>query len=142
MNLSIEDEDEPVSNLTPLIDVVFQLLIFFMVATSFLDPERQLGLELPEALAGEEQREAREIVVHVRRDGSLALGATDISAEELPLALRRAAAGNPDAAVTIRGDRLAHHEAIVAVMDACAAAGLSKLAVGTSEAQGTLRGPP
>jgi biopolymer transport protein ExbD len=136
VNISLGDEDEPVSNLTPLIDVVFQLLIFFMVATSFLDPEHQIGLELPEAFAGAEQPETREIVVHVRRDGSLALGASDIGADELTAALRRAAAGDPDASVTIRGDRLAHHEAIVAVLDACAAAGLSKLAVGTSEPEG------
>ena len=43
-----ESADELVLNLTPMIDVVFLLLVFFMVATTFLDPERELELELPE----------------------------------------------------------------------------------------------
>ena len=47
-----EGADEPMFNLTPMIDVVFQLLVFFMVATTFHDPERELEVELPQAQSG------------------------------------------------------------------------------------------
>ena len=52
MKITRRDDDEPVLNLTPMIDVVFQLLIFFMVATTFLDPEKEIEIELPEAASG------------------------------------------------------------------------------------------
>ena len=59
-------------NLTPLIDVVFLLLIFFMVATTFLEPEREISIELPEAATASERAEVPdEIVINVLRDGSL-----------------------------------------------------------------------
>ena len=125
-------EDEVALNLTSLIDVVFLLLVFFMVATTFLDPERQLDLDLPRAESGSE-REAppEELVLHVFRDGRVALEGRDVDDEQLRSALERAARSAPETPVTIRGDARVEHARIVAVMDACALAGLSNLSVGT-----------
>jgi biopolymer transport protein ExbD len=134
-----EDEaaDEMALNLTSLIDVVFLLLIFFMVATTFLDPEREIGIELPEALSATESQEApEEIVINVFRDGRLSLGGEEVERAVLEATLQRAAQSDPKTPVTIRGDRLVHHEEIVSVMDACGSAGLSNLAVGTIESGG------
>jgi biopolymer transport protein ExbD len=125
---------ELVLELTPMIDVVFLLLIFFMLATTFMDPEREIDLDLPEAgssLAREVEHE--EIIINVMRDGSLSLGDRHVDRETLAAELERAARVDPNRSVTIRGDRDARHESIVSVMDACGKAGLSNLAVGTVE---------
>jgi biopolymer transport protein ExbD len=131
----IDDEaasDEPGMNMTPMIDVVFQLLIFFMLATTYLDPEKALDVKLPEAESGTEPlANEDEIVINVMRDGRFVLSGQEMNKDSLVEALRRAAQRNRDAIVTIRGDRLVHHESIVAVIDACGIAGLDKLSVGT-----------
>jgi biopolymer transport protein ExbD len=129
-----EGAEEPALNLTPMIDVVFQLLIFFMVATTFLDPEREMDVELPEAASGDPvEEQLDEIVINVLRDGGLVLSGEAVEEQQLYTTLARAAERNPDTPVTIRGDRLVHHESIVGVMDACGAAGLYNLAIGTME---------
>jgi biopolymer transport protein ExbD len=132
----IPDQDggveEVAINLTPMIDVVFLLLIFFMVATTFLDPEREIEIDLPPASsAGMPEEQPNEIVINVLRDGSLQLGQREVDGEGLDSALTSAAARDPRTPVTIRGDRLVAHESIVGVMDACGRAGLVNLAVGT-----------
>ncbi len=130
----IAPDEEPALNLTSMIDVVFLLLIFFMVATTFLDPERQVELDLPEAAeAGAAPTTAEEIVVNVLQDGRLSVGGTVVDEQGLRTALRQAAATNPDMQVTIRGDRQTHHENVVKVMNACGAAGLANLAVSVLE---------
>ena len=126
--------DEPVLNLTPMIDVVFLLLIFFMVATTFLDPERQIDIDLPQAESGERvERTPEEVVINVFRDGRIRLGDREVDTVQLEEALVHAARRDPETPVTIRGDRLVHHQDVVMVMDACSKAGLSNLAVGTME---------
>ena len=125
---------ELVLNLTPMIDVVFLLLIFFMLATTFLDPEREIDLDLPRADSSQARdAEADELVINVLRDGRLKLGAEPVDRDGLLAALRRAARVDPTTAVTIRGDREVTHEAVVGVMDACGQAGLRNLSVGTIE---------
>ena len=127
-----ELEDELSLNLTSLIDVVFLLLIFFMVATTFLDPERALELDLPQAESGEQVHERPdELVLNVFRDGRVALGGRELELPALRASLERAAGRDPSTPVTIRGDAQVEHARIVAVMDACALAGLSNLSVGT-----------
>ncbi len=127
-------QEEPTLNLTPMIDVVFQLLIFFMVATTFLDPEKEIEIELPEAESGTvSEAETDDLVINVFADGHIVLSGQELSRDDLLQRLRGAAANDPQTAVTIRGDRLVHHEHIVAVMDACGRAGLLNLSVGTLE---------
>lgn len=129
-----EPLDELVLNLTSMTDLVFLLLVFFLCATTFLDPERALRLELPEAKSAQ-MREAplEELVINVARDGALTLAGRALDRAALERELRAAAARDPQTPVTIRGDRLVHHEDIVGVMDACGQAGLSNLAVGALE---------
>lgn len=126
-------EDEPTLNLTPMIDVVFQLLIFFMVATTFLDPEKEIEIELPEAVSGAPSDDVDEIIINIMEDGSIVLSGETVDDESLLARLKAAAQANPDLPVTIRADRLARHGRTVLVMDACSQAGLANLAVGTLE---------
>jgi biopolymer transport protein ExbD len=132
MKIRSRDDDEPVLNLTPMIDVVFQLLLFFMVATTFLDPEKEIEIELPEAASGEApDPDNEELIINIFADGRIVLAGREIPAETLLSELKAAALADPATPVTIRGDRLVHHERVVQVMDACGQAGLLNLAVGT-----------
>lgn len=134
MKIQSRDAEEPVLNLTPMIDVVFQLLIFFMVATTFLDPEKEIGIELPEAASGEApDPEEEELIINIFADGRIVLAGREIPPDTLLSELKAAAQADPQQPVTIRGDRLVHHERVVMVMDACGQAGLLNLAVGTLE---------
>lgn len=126
--------DEQPLNLTAMTDLVFLLLIFFLCATSFIARERALELELPEASTAEERSGSLdEIVINVLRDGRISLSGAIVERADLKSELARAATRDRATPVTIRGDRLAHHEAVVEVMDACGAVGLTNLAVGTLE---------
>ena len=125
--------EEAIANLTPMIDVVFLLLIFFMVTTTFLNPEREIEVDLPTAeSAGAVESPPEEIVITVRSDGSVFVRGESCEHDDLVALLRSAAQHDPETPVTIRGDRQAHHEAVVGVMDACGTAGLFNLAVGTT----------
>jgi len=134
MNIPDDSEAEDlVINLTPLIDVVFLLLIFFMVSTTFLDPEREIEVELPTAeSAGEPQEAPDEIILNILEDGQITYQGDKVLQDELVGILKRAAQHDPQTPVTIRGHRQARHESVVSVMDACGIAGLSNLAIGTT----------
>jgi biopolymer transport protein ExbD len=133
--MRIRDDDgllEPEFSMAPLIDIVFQLLIFFMVATTYTKQEKELGIELPNAPSAQSpEAKPDEIVINVFRDGRVSVFGRDVTREALVGALVDAAHAQNDVPVTIRGDRLVHHEDVVAVMDACGSAGLTNLTVGT-----------
>ena len=138
MNIREDDGiEEFVLNLTPMIDVVFLLLIFFMVTTTFLDPEREIEVDLPVAESGGEPKETPdEIVLTVVEDGTVYHGGDALTAEAMLELLRRTAQHDPATPVTIRGHRRTRHESVVKVMDACGIAGLVNLAVGTTQQEG------
>ncbi len=124
-------------NLTSLMDVLLILLVFFMVATTFLDPEKSMEVDLPEAESGTPTTEQKdEITINVLEDGSMVVSGTPMDDAGLKASLTQAAARDPKTPVTIRGDRAVRHEKIVHVMDACGIAGLSNLQVGTLDAEG------
>ena len=132
MKLALPDDgDEFALNLTSMTDIVFLMLIFFMLATTYVDPERVLGVELPKASSSSDTP-PRELVINVLEDGRTVLDGAFVDRDALRARLEATARAAPDTPVTIRGHRLAHHEAIVAVMDACGLAGLFNLSVGTT----------
>lgn len=123
-----EVSEEFGANLTPMIDVVFLLLIFFMLSTTFLEEEKELGIELPEAqFAAMQDAEIDEIFINVFEDGSVIMNGQKMEEDALEAALKHAARKNPETAVTIRGDRATPHGDVVRVMGACAVAGLGNL---------------
>lgn len=128
-----DPHDAQTLNLTSLTDLVFLLLVFFLCATTFLDPERTLGLELPSALHATSSQPLDEIVVNVSQDGEITVSGRSVPASGLVDELRRACGGRSETPVTIRGDRRSAHADIVRVMDACGAAGLFNLGIGALE---------
>ncbi|MEM9802781.1 MAG: biopolymer transporter ExbD [Planctomycetota bacterium] len=119
-------------NLAPMIDVVFLLLIFFMVATTFADKEKEMSLELPGAESGEvQERQIEEIVVNVLADGALRVDDVEHDRESLRELFVRAARANPETPVTIRGDRVSQLQAVTDVMDLCRVTGLRDIGIMT-----------
>lgn len=131
---------EPVDiNLAPLIDVVFILLLFFVVTTTFTR-ETQLKVDLPEAVSGEavnaEAKTTLEILVGV--DGSFALNGKSLSKNDLTTlmeALRVESGGDKTLPVVLSADGKAPHQAVVIAMDAAAKLGFAQLRITTVEAQ-------
>ena len=135
--MQVKDNDpaeELTLNLAPMIDVVFLLLIFFMVATTFVEREKEMGVDLPTAESGEESmRDLDEIVINLMRDGVIRLNGEEVSEDGLEAALDLAARTNPETPVTIRGDRDVVLQRVVAVMDACRIAGLTDIGMMTQD---------
>ena len=106
--------------LSPLIDCVFLLLIFFMLSSTMLAPA--IELDLPSAsLAGDVQ--SPEIVVTVDSSGRMLLNAEEISVEELSVRLSAMVSGSRRKVVTYRGDSESDHATFVRVLEAAEAAG-------------------
>jgi len=131
---------EPVDiNLAPLIDVVFILLLFFVVTTTFTR-ETQLKVDLPEAVSGTppEAEVKAPLEVLVGADGSFALNGKSLSNSDLNSlmeALRLESAGDQSLPVMLSADAQAPHQAVVTAMDAASKLGFSQLRITTIEAQ-------
>lgn len=136
MNLRPHRPEAPEINLTPLIDVVFLLLIFFMVTTSFRD-EGRLRLQLPEADAEAVSVEEIELIeVMVDRAGRFYVDAqpvTDTQLETLKQALREVLGTQPALPVLIKADARAQHQAVMTVLDAAGQLGLTQVAFAAIE---------
>lgn len=111
--------------LTPLIDVVFLLLIFFLVATNFSQKELDQQVTLPEAEGGVEAREIPEtLVINIRQGGELIVNGHLVDASALPEMVRAFHAKYPKQSVAIRGDRAVSYQAVMRIMGLCRAAGI------------------
>ena len=136
MNLRPERSDERVDvNLTPLIDVVFLLLIFFMVSTTF-DRHAKLKVELPEANAKPTQQQQEPIVVSIDAKGNYFINERQVvntKLETLKIALRKTVADKEDVTLVLRADARTPHQAVVRAMDAASQLGLTKLSIATVE---------
>jgi biopolymer transport protein ExbD len=128
------DEDEPLINLTPMIDVVFTLLVFFMLATTFAERERMLDVELPYASSANAAASIpQELVINVSRDGSVQIDGRTVQGDQLAQVLTDTARRRPGTPVTVRGDRRGYYDKIVHVLDGCMRAGLSNVSLSTLE---------
>ncbi|MCW8917711.1 MAG: biopolymer transporter ExbD [Gammaproteobacteria bacterium] len=111
-------------NLTPLIDIVFLLLVFFMLTSHFVQ-EQSLNIELPVADSGDAVGEDSRLEVVIAKDGRLLINDHFVADEALLEVLRTALAGQGDKQVRIRGDRTSPLGRSVTVLDAARRAGAS-----------------
>ncbi len=118
-------------NLTPMIDCVFLLNIFYMLTTTFLNFEKEMDLSLPDAKSGRpEKQEIREVVINVLADGRMKVGDRFLEMDALVEHLKQAALQDAETPVTIRGDRATVFQNAVRAMDACGRANLRRISVG------------
>lgn len=122
-------------SLTPLIDVVFLLLIFFLVTSEFEEEERRLDIVLPTATSAQPMTSRpREVVVDVDAEGQVYLRGEPTDLVELERLLIGAVENNPtNQSVIIRADRDASFQPVVDVMDICNRSGVSDYSVTTQE---------
>ena len=122
-------------SLTPLIDVVFLLLIFFLVTSEFEEEERRLDIVLPTATSAVPMTgKPREIVIDIDDQGKVYLGGQSTTFEDLEKLLRAAVAKNPtNQSAVIRADRSTSFQPVVTVMDVCNSAGITDYSVTTQE---------
>lgn len=108
-------------NLTPLIDVVFLLLIFFLVATQFSQDDQQLPIKLPSARNALPMTVVpEELVVNIGADGTYMVRGERVQPERLEAILAQSVADNPvQQTVILRGDRRAEFQSVVTVIDMC-----------------------
>lgn len=111
-----------VPNLTPLIDVVFLLLVFFMLTSHFVR-EEALNVELPDAVSGTPLEDAKALEIVVDAQSRLRVGKRVVEPKELTEVIRDALAGGKVRTVRLRGDRRATLAVMVKVLDAARNAG-------------------
>ena len=130
MRVDLGEDDRVEVQMAPLIDCVFLLLIFFLVATTLRKIERELPMELPRSAAAMEvaQKEDR-LVISLDRNGGIHIGDQPVSLAGLHDRLRRAAASNPNQRIRIDGDRRAPFQAVVHIIDLCQFEGLTRVAI-------------
>ncbi len=135
MKLAPRPFDEPEVNLTSMIDVVFLLLIFFMVSTSFIN-EASLSVTLPTASSTPAPGEPEPVEVTVGADGRYFFGGSELvntGRAALRQALLDAADANTDRVVVVRADARAPHQSVVTVMDVAGRAGFARISIVTAQ---------
>lgn len=127
MNFRSDRKELPDLNLTPLIDVVFLLLIFFMVSTTF-DKESRIKVELPQA-STQDERDRQDMILDVTIDvsGRFYVNQNEVintEIETLKRAMEKAVKDRRDVPVIISADANSPHHAVIEVMDAASQLGL------------------
>jgi biopolymer transport protein ExbD len=136
MNLRPGHKEESVEvNLTPLIDVVFLLLIFFMVSTTF-DKHAKLKVSLPEATAKATQQQNDPLVLSIDAKGNYFINDRQVvnqTLDTLKQALSKTIGDDKDIALMLRADANTPHQSVVRAMDAASQLGLTRLSIATVE---------
>lgn len=124
-------EEDVRIEITSLIDIVFLLLIFFMVSTTFISVPG-MEVSLPRAEAAKIEREKREINVVVNREGKIFLNRAPVESSDFLNVLReKVPADGSDTMVIVRGDQGVSYGLVVKVMDLVRKAGIRRLAIAT-----------
>lgn len=136
MNLRPNRKELPDINLTPLIDVVFLLLIFFMVSTTF-DRVSKIKVELPQASAeAREEKKEESLDITVDIQGRFYVNQQEVintDIETLKRAIAKAVAGRKDLPVVITADAKAPYQAVITVMDAASQLGFVNMTFPTRQ---------
>ena len=134
MKLSTQSRPEPDVNLTPLIDVVFLLLIFFMVSTSFVK-QSQITIRLPEAEStAMVEQPPEQIDIMITEQGTYLVNGRELinnRPETIRNALQRVSGGNTDLPLTISADANARHQHVVTAMDVAGRLGFVRISIAT-----------
>lgn len=131
MNFRSNQIEDLELNVTPLIDVVFLLLIFFMVSTTF-QTETRLQLSLPQASDQNTVPASQKIEVVINQRGQYFINGrqlNDSGIETVREAINKLARGKKDTPLVIRADALAPHQAVITAMDAAGQLGMVKFSL-------------
>ncbi|MBN0986350.1 ExbD/TolR family protein [Amphritea pacifica] len=119
-------------NLTPLIDIVFLLLVFFMLTAHFVD-EKQIELTLPEASSAEEVKDAEPVVVMIDAAGTFYINSEVVHGQLLEQRLQRLFSDNPDRLLRVKADSQVSFNRVVKLLDAARLLHINNLEIATRE---------
>ncbi|MCP4584113.1 MAG: biopolymer transporter ExbD [candidate division Zixibacteria bacterium] len=131
MKLAAKTRRQAGLNLTPLIDVLFILIIFFAVSSTFLE-QPAIELKLPEAESGQDMP-VEKIIVHVDEDGIVYLMDKPIAIDSLAENVLALIGDDEEKSVTLSADTNAKHGRIISIMDNLRKSGIYKITVSTSK---------
>ena len=123
-----ESEEEVGISLTSLIDVIFLLLIFFMVTTTIIDPSRRLDIQLPQAKAASAESQSTPVTIEIGQHGEITLNGEKVDLPGLETRLR-AMGRNGRKSALVRADRRLDYGRVVAVLGICRASGLQDIGI-------------
>ena len=143
MPLKTMADEQPTMNLTSMIDVMFLLVIFFMVGTKFSDSERNMSVRVPQVTAsGPIAAAPQKRVINITADGRITLDQQAITLAELKARLQSARQEYAKLGVVVRGDAHATHQSVANVLAACREAGVSDLGISVRVAEGKSHSAP
>ncbi|MDQ6954120.1 MAG: biopolymer transporter ExbD [Mariprofundaceae bacterium] len=116
--------------MTPLVDVVFLMLIFFMVSTSFTVSD-SLKLELPASKSSTQDKQMEEVLISIDESGQLYVQEEAVEDGALRRRVLNISKGDPNMRVVLRADANTRHKRVVYVMDTIRELGMGKLAIAT-----------
>jgi biopolymer transport protein ExbD/biopolymer transport protein TolR len=127
-----KQREEPRVDLTPMVDVVFLLLIFFMISTTFVESPG-ISIKLPEASSQTIDREPKEIKIYLSQDGDIYHGDKKISIDDYKGLLADHQSDAKQTTVLLLADQESRHGKVVILMDLARDAGFTKLAIATEQ---------
>ena len=132
MNFSSDthEKDEVTIEITSLIDVMFTLVLFFLVTTTFVSAPG-MKVDLPKSSAQDIQRDKKDITIVIGSNHQLLINQKAVNERELQAKLSAQAKENPQTLVIIQADQGVSHGLVVRIMDYAREAGLSRLAIAT-----------
>ncbi len=132
MGFQRKRRDEPKVDMTPMVDVVFLLLIFFMISTTFIETPG-LSIKLPEASTHVAEKAPEELKIYLSQKGEIFLGETELTTEALKRHLGGYGSRAGNTTFLLLADKEARHGQVVELMDMAKVAGFSKLAIATEQ---------
>ncbi|NOY74530.1 MAG: biopolymer transporter ExbD [Kiritimatiellaeota bacterium] len=121
--------DDGVINTSPLVDIMFILIIFFLVTMTFNENEHDIEVNLPETDLNLSSA-SKAIIINVRADGSYYLGSKRMRLSNIQMEMKRMLKRNPQQKVLVRGDKNALHGHVAAAVAACKASGIMDANIG------------
>ena len=123
----IREDEEAAVDLTPMLDVVFIMLIFFIVTTSFV---KEAGIDVNKPKAAQAQKKpTATIFIAIRPNGEIHMDKRVVDIERVSATIEKMLAESPTDTVIIQADREAKHGVVVKVMDQIKAAGIDKISI-------------
>jgi biopolymer transport protein ExbD len=129
-SLAVEEEENEI-NLTPMLDVVFIMLIFFIVTATFIQ-EAGIQVERPDATTAESQDDAA-ILIAISPTDEIWIDRKERDPRSVRSIIERLHAENPKGSIVIQADEGSTHETLVIVMEAAKAAGVTNVAIASDD---------
>ena len=134
MNFRTASTEEIRIELTPLIDIIFQLVLFFMVSTTF-EQSPAIDIDLPESSTNQLVSQDMSAEVWIDKEGALFIDQNPISSERLEALISEKLQKNSDLLIVVNADQSVEHRSVVTLIDRLQVLGVQKLSIGTASEQ-------